>query len=180
LLEQGLRPQLQILSEVQEGERWQEIERRLIAEGIQRGWKLTNQTIGGEGVDYINPADRAAASSKLAATKREAWADPEKRQRMLDGARAPEVLRRRAEVMAKRHRDPVFKAKHAASLKRVSNTPEWIASLKEIASRPEVKAAKVAANKNKSPETRARQIATLRATLERRKRERLQRSPEAA
>lgn len=179
LLQQGLRPRLQILAEVQPGERWQDLEKRLIAEGEQRGWRLTNQTIGGDGVDYINPDDRAAASSKLAASKREAWADPEKRQRLLDGARAHDVLQRRAEVMTKRHRDPVFKAKHSTSLKRVSNTPEWIEMLKEIAARPEVKAAKAAANKAKTPEVRARQAATLRATLAR-KREAAQQSAEAA
>lgn len=46
----GLRPDIQILEEVPECEVWQDRERYWISHGLSLGWRLTNNTIGGDGV----------------------------------------------------------------------------------------------------------------------------------
>lgn len=131
LLRQGLRPELKILAEVKDGERWQDIERRFIADAKKQGWRLTNVLAGGEGGCYIDPADRAAVSAKMSAGIRKAWADPKKRQRFLDGARAPDVVKRRSLAMTERNADPDFKAKQSTALKAACATPEWQAAQSE-------------------------------------------------
>jgi hypothetical protein len=169
LLAQDKAPSIEVIRTIENGEDWRSIETQMIAQYLADGHPLTNQTVGGDGVSYINRSDRAAASAKLSAAMRDAWSDPSKKDRLLRAARNPELLKRRADKMNRLYQDPEFVAKKAAALKATCNRPEFIARMKEIAARPEVRAAKAAANTAKSPEVRAKQAAALKATWARKK-----------
>src|SRR5688500_3880809 len=53
LKRKGLQPTALVLAEIDDGEDWQEQERRFIASGAEMGWKLTNSTPGGEGGGWL-------------------------------------------------------------------------------------------------------------------------------
>lgn len=135
LLRDGLRPTLVILREVKAGERWQDVERELIASAESQGWRLTNSTAGGEGLDYIDPEDEARYRANLKRAMDVYNATPEgkaRQRRMVAAALEPEALaRRNASIRAAKAR-PEFRAK-------------MVEVGREINSRPDVKAAKSAA-----------------------------------
>lgn len=92
----GLRPTIEVLFTVPVGESWQEHEKRCISEALAAGLHLTNQSAGGEGVVFITDGDlvRAKAARKAGFTPevrrrmsrsiKAAWADPEKRARIIE------------------------------------------------------------------------------------------------
>lgn len=128
-----LEPTLIILHEVAEGERWQDAERAFIASAPDRGWKLTNSTAGGEGLDYIDPEADARYRANLSAAMTKVWGTPERR--LVAQARS-----------RKFYSDPVASAAKAAAVRKAYERPEVLARAseinREIGSRPEVKAAK--------------------------------------
>jgi hypothetical protein len=151
LLADGLAPQLIILHEVQAGERWQDVEREFIASAADRGWRLTNSTAGGEGLDYIDPEDEARYRANLKRAMSAYLATPEgqaKFRRMIAATLEPVALARRNEAIRASGSRPEFKEK----MRGVGS---------EIGSRPEVKDAKSRASKAmwRDPETRARFMA---------------------
>lgn len=77
VLTAGLTPTLEVFYEVQEDEDWREVERFWIAEAESFGWRLTNTTAGGDGVEMTCPI--AIASWKAAVKAR--WQDPVLRKR---------------------------------------------------------------------------------------------------
>lgn len=138
LLADGLEPELVIFHCVAEGERWQDIERSFIASANERGWKLTNSTAGGEGNDYLDPADKARARAKQSATLKVMYNTPERRE---------EARLRSLKAWA----DPEIKSRRIASIKATYATDEMKQKMsgisQEIGSRPEVKAKKSASLK---------------------------------
>lgn len=134
----GLEPALIILHEVVAGERWQDIERAFIASAEDRGWKLTNSTAGGEGLDFIDPQAAAEYRAKMSAAMSDLWNRPERR------AQASERAKRI-------HADPEIVAARKVSLRRALAQPETKERLRksatEINARPEVRALKSAASK---------------------------------
>ena len=72
VLSAGLQPILDVFYEVQPDEDWRDVERFWIAEAESFGWKLTNTTAGGDGVEITCP--KALAAWKAAV--RERWQDP--------------------------------------------------------------------------------------------------------
>jgi len=138
LAAQSLKPRLVILHIVGKGERWQEVERKFIADAESHGWRLTNSTLGGEGLDFVDPADAAAWREKLSVQhkkiwstterraeaserSRKAWSDPEIRSRRLASVKAaharPEIKARNREVLAAIRENPDVAKKRASSLK---------------------------------------------------------------
>lgn len=135
----GFRPTVVILHEVGLGERWQDIERALIASAQERGWRLTNSTAGGEGLDYIDPEDDRRYREKLSRSHKALWNTPERR--------AEATARSRAFAS-----DPELVAKRNAAIRRAYENPDArervaVAS-RENAKRPEVRAAKSAKMKS--------------------------------
>lgn len=130
LLSVGLEPVLEIVQTLQDGESWQEAEKTLIAAGAAKGWKLTNSTTGGEGLDYICPEAAAAYKANLSAAMSKLWNLPERkeeaRQRSLAAWADPEVSARR-------------KASQEAARLTVETQAKYVAAGLEIGSRPEVK-----------------------------------------
>jgi hypothetical protein len=60
----GLRPTSWLLEEVPDGQRWQDREIAWIRRAKELGFDLTNQTVGGEGLDFIDPAANAEYRAK--------------------------------------------------------------------------------------------------------------------
>lgn len=148
LLEVGLRPALVILHEVQEGENWQDVERQFIASAAGRGWRLTNSTAGGEGLDYLNPEDEARYRTNLKRAMAAFNASPAgkaRMRRMIEAALEPEALARRNEAIRAAYENP-----EVIDRTRKANT--------EINARPEVKAARSRAGESmwRDPEVRSR------------------------
>lgn len=138
LLRLSLEPELVILHTVVDGERWQEIEREFIASAVSRGWRLTNSTAGGEGLDFLDPVADAAWRKKLSdkhktiwntderraeASQRslKSWADPEVTERRLRSSKLafanPDIKARNLEVLAQIRADPVSQKRKSNSLK---------------------------------------------------------------
>ena len=154
LLRLELLPELVIIEEVAEGERWQDAERRWIAHGREQGWPLTNTTAGGQGLDFIDPAADAAYRKNLSRAMKELWNRPE---------RIEEATQRSLKAWA----DPEIRARHLASCIAAQNHPDIKAKLAiakaEVQARPEVKAAKSAKMKAawQKEEYRERKLAHL-------------------
>jgi hypothetical protein len=133
LLAEGLKPRLVILRELAPEERWQDVERDYISSAEARGWRLTNSTAGGEGLDYIDPEARAAYRAKLSASLKKVWSTPERRAQQSARARAF-------------HSDPVNARRHADALRTAYSQPELrarvVAAVTEFNASPEVRAAK--------------------------------------
>lgn len=156
LLSVGLEPHMEIIETVPEGESWQEAERAWIAKALIKGWRLTNSTAGGEGLDYICPKAAAVYRANLSAAMTELWNRPERRK---------EAQLRSIAAWA----DPEVTARRKASQEAARATPETKAryreSGKEIGSRPAVKNAKSIATTSQwaNPETREARMRSLQA-----------------
>lgn len=128
LIGEGLKPEIVILHEVTEGERWQDIERSFIASAVDRGWKLTNSTAGGEGLDYLNPEDDARYRANLSRSLKEVFNRPEmvERQRAISRATAanPELLAKRNAAIREAYKNPSSRARVAAASRATGAKPE--------------------------------------------------------
>lgn len=149
LLAKGREPLLEVIRRVPAGEDWQQAEIKCIAEYRASGHPLTNLTGGGDGFHDVQPEmlkRRGESRSRTlqdpdehakfvermvlsranpgtlalkSASARKAWADPEKRRRLLGGARDPGVVRRRSETFRRINSNPTYKAKQIAAMKKV-------------------------------------------------------------
>lgn len=129
LLRLGLEPELIILQQVAENERWQDIERDFIASATQRGWQLTNSTAGGEGLDYIDEEAKKQWIAKLSASSKKIWDTPEGRQRAsLRSLRAwadQELAERRKASMRTAWASPSLRAKHREVMAALAAREDW-------------------------------------------------------
>lgn len=169
LLDDGLRPALVILREVQEGERWQEIEREFIASAETKGWRLTNSTAGGEGLDYLNPEDEARYRANLKRAMDAYNATPEGKarfRRMIDATLEPEALARRNAAIREVKAKPEFRVKMSAVGREINSRPEVKAAKSKASAAmwrdPEMRARFMAGNA--SPEKKAKQSAAKKAS----------------
>lgn len=166
LLAEGLLPEMRILEEVQEGRRWQDVEREWISKGAAMGWKLTNSTAGGEGLDYLCPLAAAAYRAKLSATQKVLWSTPERReearQRSLATWADPDIRARRKISQELARSKPETKARFIAAGLEINSRPEVKLkrkkSLEEHWSVPENKAKRLESCAN--PEVKAKQSAS--------------------
>lgn len=104
LSEIGLRPWIWVLEEVFEPDDWRARERAWISKGIDIGLPLTNQTKGGEGLDWI------------------------------DGERKEQYANKIRALSAKRHQEnpgTLDKAREAAYKWRQENYSDWVQSIKD-------------------------------------------------
>ena len=122
-----LAPSLVILHKVGPNEKWQDVERRLIADAIQRGLPLTNSTLGGEGLDFVNDGDRQRYLANLSASmKRYCNTEAGKRQMAKLSAIAasdPDVIRRRTEAIREAYRRPEVIARCSEAAKETGSIP---------------------------------------------------------
>lgn len=165
LLSQGRRPTLVILEEVAAEVRWQDVERAYIASAADWGWKLTNSTAGGEGLDFICPEASAKYRAKLSASLKKVWATPERREearlRVLATWADPEIVARRKASSELTRQTPETQARYVAAAKDIHSRPEVkekvSASLKAAWADPERKEKWIAATT--TPEVKAKQSA---------------------
>lgn len=137
LLSQGVEPTMHVLETVGPERDWRELERMWIRAFETARQPLTNSTVGGEGLDYRNPEDKARFLENLRASMEAYRATPEGKEqlaRMQAAANSTEVIARRSEAIRRAY------AK--------SDLREKMAQINvEIAARPEVKDKKSAASK---------------------------------
>lgn len=139
----GKKPRLRVLSWVSSNEDWRTVERETIAKALAKGWPLTNQSSGGDGVDFLDPADAARAKAartagftpevcaQMSESIRGAWSDPVKRDRIVAAQRAAaETPERRAALSA------------AARSRTVEGEARRLAAVKAYWARPGVKEAR--------------------------------------
>lgn len=137
LLDSGLEPGIALLEEVPHGEDWRSAERSWIARFLDMGGRLTNSTAGGEGLDYLDPADHAAYIQNLKTSMAVYRATPEGQaamRRFRDAGQSRAARKKQAETMRAYYSDPTNREKCAEANR-------------EINSRPEVKSKKGAASK---------------------------------
>jgi len=165
LLSVGLEPRMEIIETVEEGESWQAAERSWILKATENGWKLTNSTAGGEGLDYICPEAAAAYRANLSAAMSELWNRPERREearlRSLAACADPEVTARRRASQEAARSTPETQARYVAAAKDIHSRPEVkekvSASLRAAWADPERKEKWIAATT--TPEVKAKQSA---------------------
>ena len=156
VLSAGLLPRLEVFAEVCPPEDWREVERHWIAKGKSLGWKLTNTTAGGDGVEITCPI----ALAKWHKAVKEAWADPVLRRRtsenLLRFYATPEGKALKSEVS----RRPEKKAASAAGQSKNWQDPEYREKIMAAKTAPEViqKQSEKAANQWADPVVREKMI----------------------
>ncbi|MNT09197.1 GIY-YIG catalytic domain protein [compost metagenome] len=137
LLSVGLAPELLVIDEVPEGESWQDCERSWIAKAPSLGWRLTNSTAGGEGLDYICPEAARAYKENHSLAMRAYWSAPESRKKASERWKqvwaVPEVREKRAASMLSYFSEPDNRIKAAEVLNEIRNRPEVRVKMSESA-----------------------------------------------
>ena len=122
-----LAPSLVILHEVGPDEKWQDVERKLIADAIRRGLRLTNSTAGGEGLDYVNEEDRnryLANKAKAMARYRATEAGRKKIAAFATIASSdPEIVARRSEAIRATYQNEELRRRIGEASKRTASMP---------------------------------------------------------
>jgi hypothetical protein len=177
LLGDGLKPRIVSLEEVPEGVRWQDRERWWIAWAVALGLPLTNQTAGGEGLDFLDPeAEQKYREKRSVIGKRiyrmnpgylkpandacrESWAkDRDARIAACMAGWTPEAKENWRTTMAQVCSTPEFRAAHSEGIKAgwVTHRATFMAAF----GRPETKAKHSARAKRcwSDPKTRGRMM----------------------
>lgn len=124
----GKKPSAFLLHEVAENERWQDVEREWIKRALDMGLPLTNQTAGGEGMEFVDQEAKERYRQSCSLTSRKMIKDnPEKLASLVAGAKR----------VWREDRERMLQALSEA------RTDEWRANVAaanaEIATRPEVR-----------------------------------------
>lgn len=119
LISSGLEPELVILRCINPGEKWQDIEREFISKAGDYGWRLTNSTDGGEGVEWTNQEDYERHMAKVSAQMKEFYNRPENR------------LKRSMESKAL-WSNPDYRDRAISSIRARCSTPEHRAKLSKV------------------------------------------------
>lgn len=106
LLNRSLQPILRILEENISTDQIDEREKWWIAEGFNRGWRLTNMIEGGDGGAYKYPESGAKISAALKGKKRGPISE-EHRQKLIESHKGkkptPEAIAKRSETVRRKH-----------------------------------------------------------------------------
>ncbi len=147
----GMRPTIEVLREVSEGEDWQTAEREMIAEYSKVTLALTNSTEGGEGLVNIPISSRLRAADKhrnrlkdpevnrkFRAVLAAAWADPERRAARMATLRSAEHRAKLAVAQKKAWDDPATRKSRTdgitKSARRLENRERQSRALSAVAS----------------------------------------------
>lgn len=158
LIDINLEPRLRILMAVPAGENWQDHERSLISRALSKGWPLTNQSAGGDGVVFLTEEAKAAAKiarragvtpevrKRMSESMRAAWANPktragivarqkeaaklpERRAHLGSTRRTPEGDGRRVAAVKAYYADPENRKKLSPAALRLKNDPSYAAAM---------------------------------------------------
>jgi len=178
LLDAGLSPILEVVAEVPRGGNWQKVEREWISGAEEKGWKLTNSTAGGEGLDYLCPLAQASYRANLSAGLRRYWAQDGKKEagkehwaavkarpgmkEKIDKARnaalrSPEYRNKMSELGLEIQNRPELKEKLAQARRDFWASAEGRAVFEKAFSDPEVKRKQSEAKKKTWADPEARQ-----------------------
>ena len=124
----GLRPELVILHEVLNEEKWQDVEREFIAMAEIQGWRLTNSTAGGEGLDFLDAISKEKWASNLSKAMKLIWSTPERRnearERIVKSWQDPDCRKRRIDALKRNGESPKFRQRMTAINKEIHSRPE--------------------------------------------------------
>lgn len=143
LLRKGQKPELEIVLEVPEGEPWQQYEIRMISEFKAEGHRLTNSTVGGDGLDGLDleALQKRTAAARItratpeykerisrimrevrsspefraanSARTKKTWQNPAIREKYMQGMQAPAAVERRGQATKLRFENPAEREAHA-------------------------------------------------------------------
>lgn len=129
-IDAGLRPSMWMLEEVDSGVSWQAREREWIRKALELGFDLTNQTAGGEGLDFIDADAKAVYSRRMSESLKKVYADnPDLRAPVIEGNKRSWAADRSGRTAAVRAGWTAEKmAKHRQTMEAISKTPEFKAA----------------------------------------------------
>lgn len=122
----NLRPSLVILEELADGADWRSAERGWITRAQKAGWPLTNSTAGGEGLDYLDPEEKARYQvNHRAAMKAYAQTEEGRRGilRMKEASMQPEANANRSAALKEAWADPQKRGNMTAAIERMRVDP---------------------------------------------------------
>lgn len=175
--DEGMRPTMWLLEEVEDGVRWQDREREWIRKARAMGLNLTNQTNGGEGMNFIDEEAKSRYLISLAAASKKAYhSNPSLREALIRGGKeswarnrqgridacmsgwTPEAKKAHAEKMASIRKTPEFKAAKSKAQKLVWEESRQV--FMAAFSNPDCKAKQSESKKRvwRDPETRSRMM----------------------
>lgn len=127
---QGLRPTVWVLEEVAPSISWQDRERAWIKKAIEMGLSLTNQTAGGEGLDFLDDEAKASYLKTLStAVKKWQKERPQSVQRLREGSKRSWAENKQARIAACQSGwTEESRAQHRAKMASISKTPEFRAA----------------------------------------------------
>ncbi len=152
LLKQDLVPEIEILRGLPDDAAWQDIERQVIAEHLAAGCRLTNLTLGGDGIADMCPEIRQRIRESLAETNKRADVRAAR-----SAASREHWVRRKASMSAEDYQK--LREKRSRDMKRNWSDPAAKAARLATLHAPEVKAVRYA-NRD-TPEKTAARIAKL-------------------
>lgn len=129
LIARGLRPSMEIVRKISEGQDWRAAEIEEIARHKGMGCRLTNLTSGGDGTPGLPPRLAKQRSERIGKKFVARWADPEMRARMILSMRTPEARANRSAATTRRMNSEAGKAQHSATMKQVAQRPEVAAQI---------------------------------------------------
>lgn len=136
LRECGKEPKLRILFKVDDGGDWRSLERSIIARALAKNWPLTNQSAGGDGVEFLTEEAFLAAKAarragitpevrrRMSESMKSAWANPEIRARMRAAQKEAAMIPERRAELGKNRRTPEGEARRMAAVKAYYADPE--------------------------------------------------------
>jgi hypothetical protein len=124
----GRAPMLVVLDEIPCSTDWREREREWIVAALHMDWPLTNSTAGGEGLDYLDPVDRAQWRKNHAAAMRRHWDSDAglAHMRKLRLGLTAEVVKKRTASVRKALKKPEYRDKMQKVGAEIGSRPEVI------------------------------------------------------
>jgi hypothetical protein len=122
----GLKPCVEVLQALEVGQDWRSAERMWIAKAKEQGWPITNTTAGGEGLDYIDPAEKAAYREKHRQAMRRYAKTPAGKQnirRMLLAGQSPVAAERRRRSVKAACSTEQYRKKMSAINRSIASRP---------------------------------------------------------
>lgn len=165
-LDRGLRPTIWLLEEVPDGVSWQAREKAWIKRALEMEFELTNQTAGGEGLEFLDPIAKAAYKKKLsAATKKSLQRNPALKFALIEGTKrswSENKPKRLAALMSGWNEEN--RAKHREIMSVISKTPEFKKAKSDGQKKAWERDRSVFMDAFAAPEVKAKQSASKRAS----------------
>lgn len=165
-LDDGVRPLIVLLEDVPSSMSWQARERAWIKLALKSGMRLTNQTAGGEGLDFLDPLAKAAYCKKISdSSKKKYWGSPHIREALVAATRDSWARNKQKRLDAlKSGWNEENRAKHREIMSVISKTPEFKKAKSDGQKKAWERDRSVFMDAFAAPEVKAKQSASKRAS----------------